>query len=45
MFNLEKAPWWGRVFERMVKSIKRCLRKVVGQVRYSFDELSTFSQE
>lgn len=41
MFNLEKAPWWGRVFERMVKSIKRCLRKVVGQVRYSFDELNT----
>lgn len=23
-FNLEKAPWWGGIFERMVKSAKRC---------------------
>ena len=21
-FNLEKAPWWGGVFERLVKSVK-----------------------
>ena len=40
-FNLEKAPWWGGVFERMVKSTKRCLRKVVGKARLSFDELLT----
>ncbi len=26
-FNLEKAPWWGGAFERMIKSAKRCLRK------------------
>ena len=25
-FNLEKAPWWGGLFERMVKSTKRCLK-------------------
>ena len=41
MFNLERAPWWGGVFERMVKSTKRCLRKIVGQARFSFDELHT----
>ena len=41
MFNLEKAPWWGGVFEKMVKSTKRCLRKIVGQARFSFDELHT----
>lgn len=29
-FNLEKAPWWGGIFERMVKSVKRCLRKKIG---------------
>ena len=40
-FNLEKAPWWGGVFERMVRSTKRCLKKVVGQARFSFDELHT----
>ena len=32
-FNLEKAPWWGGggIFERMVKSAKRCLKKSVGR--------------
>ena len=40
-FNLEKAPWWGGLFERLVKSTKRCLRKMIGQARLSFDELHT----
>ena len=40
-FNLEKAPWWGGIFERMVKSTKRCLRKTVGQARLNYDELPT----
>ena len=30
-FNLEKAPWWGGMFKRMVKSTKRCLRKAIGR--------------
>ena len=25
IFNIERALWWGGVFERMVKSMKRCL--------------------
>ena len=41
VFNLEKAPWWGGVFERMLNSTKRCLRKIVGQARFSFDEMHT----
>ena len=40
-FNLEKAPWWGGLFERLVKLVKRCLRKIVGQAKFSFDELNT----
>ena len=40
-FNIPKAPWWGGVFERMVQSTKRCLRKVIGQARFSYDELLT----
>ena len=39
--NVPKAPWWGGVFERMVHSIKRCLRKIIGQAKLSFDELLT----
>ena len=39
--NLERAPWWGGFFERMVGSVKACLRKVLGNARLSFDELLT----
>ena len=40
-FNIEKAPWWGGFFERMVKSAKRCLRKMIGQAKFTADELRT----
>lgn len=40
-FNLEKAPWWGGVFERMIKSTNRCLRKMIGQAKFSLDGLHT----
>ena len=30
-FNVERAPWWGGVFERMVGMTKRCLKKMVGR--------------
>ena len=28
-FIIDRAPWWGRFWERMVKSVKRCLRKCI----------------
>ena len=44
-FNLERAPWWGGFFERMVASVKGCLRKTLGNARLTFDELSTLLTE
>ena len=44
-FNLERAPWWGGFFERLVGSVKRCLRKVVGNARLSRVELETILVE
>ena len=44
-FNLERAPWWGGLFERMVASVKGCLRRTLGNARVSFDELSTLLTE
>ena len=44
-FNLEKAPWWGGAFERLIKSTKRCLRKMTGRSRLSLDELQTLLVE
>ena len=39
MSNVERAPWWGGMFQRMVQTAKWCLRKVVGNAR--LEELST----
>ena len=44
-FNLEKAPWWGGIFERMIKSAKRCLRKAIGRSCLTYDELLTLVTE
>ena len=44
-FNLERSPWWGGHFERLVGQVKRCLRKVLGNARLSFDELFTVLTE
>jgi len=41
IFNIERAPWWGGAFERMVQSTKRCLRKLIGRAQFSLDELVT----
>ena len=41
LFNIERAPWWGGAFERLVKSTKRCLRKLIGRAHFSHDELLT----
>ena len=40
-FNLLKAPWWGGVFECMIKAMKCCLRKSIGRAKLSLDKLAT----
>ena len=44
-FNFEVSPWQGSHFERMVRSVKRCLQKVLGNAKVSYDELHTISSE
>ena len=39
VFNLPKAPWWGGVFERIIRSTKCCLCKIIGQAKLTYDEL------
>ena len=40
-FIVEKAPWQGGFWERMVRCVKRCLKKVVGRAFLSFKEMRT----
>ena len=44
-FNVARAPWWGGMFERMVRSTKRCLRKTIGKQRLTYEELGTVLTE
>ena len=40
-FNVPRAPWMGGFFERMVKSTKRCLKKVLKNSSLTHEELET----
>ncbi|GFU93035.1 integrase catalytic domain-containing protein [Trichonephila clavipes] len=43
-FIVERAPWWGGFYERLVKTIKDPLRKILGRA-LTFEELSTILSE
>ena len=44
-FILEKAPWWGGYYERMVKLVKQSLRKILGKAQLTYEELLTVITE
>ena len=44
-FNPPLSPWWGEIFERMVRSVKRCLKKILLGASINFEELETVLRE
>ena len=40
-FIPERAAWFGSTYKRMVGSVKKCLRKVIGRSILRYDELNT----
>ena len=44
-FNIDAAPWWGGMWERLVASVKHCAKKVIGLQRLSLIELQTLMFE
>ena len=40
-FTSEKAPWHGGMWERLVRSVKRSLKKSLGRKSLTFEELET----
>ena len=43
--NIQKAPWMGGISERMIRCIKICLRKTLGNARVNYQELLTILNE
>ena len=35
-FIVERAPWWGGFYERLVRSVKRCLKKTLRNARLPY---------
>ena len=44
-FVMKRAPWWGGFWERLVRSVKRCLKKSFGRSLLTFEELRTLVVE
>ena len=44
-FITERSPWEGGAWERMVRSAKRCIVKVVGRTMLDFNEVNTILVE
>ena len=40
-FILPASPWWGGFYERMVRTVKSALKKVLGRSLVTFEELQT----
>ena len=36
-FILERAPWWGGFYERLIRSAKGCLKKILGDALLSYE--------
>ncbi|XP_074624347.1 uncharacterized protein LOC141882270 [Acropora palmata] len=44
-FIIERATWWGGFWERLIQTVKRTLKKVIGQSSLSFEGLNTLLVE
>ena len=44
-FIVERVPWWGGFYERLVRSVKTPLKKVFGQASLDAERLATIITE
>ena len=40
-YILQASPWWGGFWERLIQSVKRCLRKTHAKSKLNYEELLT----
>lgn len=43
-FNLSRSPWWGGMYERIIKDVKKTLYKTLRRTNLNFEQLETVSQ-
>ena len=44
-FILDRSPWQVGMWERLIRSVKRCIIKIVGRAMLSFVEINTLLVE
>ena len=44
-FILERSPWWGGLYERLIGITKSCLKNVMAKGLLTFEELRTVIYE
>ena len=44
-FILEKSPWWGGFYERLIGVMKNLLKKAMGRARLTYDDILTILVE
>lgn len=44
-FIVERAPWWGGFWERLIRTVKNTLKVVIGKSNLNFEQLRTFLAE
>ncbi|GFY74031.1 integrase catalytic domain-containing protein [Trichonephila inaurata madagascariensis] len=42
---IERSPWWGGFYERLVRSVKESLLKILGKALLSFEKMRTILTE
>ena len=38
-FNLSRSPWWGGMYEQLIKDVKKTLHKTLGRTHLNFEQL------
>ena len=39
-FNLAKSPWWGGMYERLIKDVKKTLHKTMGRANLELEQIA-----
>ena len=44
-YNLSRAPWWGGLFEHLIRFVKKCRIKNVMKMKLTYKELTTVTSK